>query len=282
MKYSEYYLNNDQNFRFFIRKWMPETPPKGLLLLLHGLSDHGGRFAFVAESFVKAGFIFVAPDLRGNGKTDGIRGHYDSTDQMMNDINFLLQDCRNAHPGIPLMLYSQSMGGNLAINYALRFPGEILCAVASSPWLGLTKPPAPALQWIVSKLLKVFPQLTISNGLNSKDLSHDNTNSEEYKNDKLIHGKVSISTFMNIKESSEWAINNAASLRIPLLLMHSDTDPITSFAASERFHQNANSFLTFRAYTGLFHELHNEPGNKEAIVQDAIKWVKLQVSGGDQ
>jgi len=278
MTYSEFYLNDAQNFRFFVRKWIPETPPKGLLLLLHGLSDHGARFAFVAESFAKEGFIFVAPDLRGNGKTDGKRGHFDSLDQMMTDINFLLQDCRKAHPDIPLMLYSQSMGGNIAINYALRFPEEILCVVASSPWLSLTKPPAPALQWVVSKLVKVMPDLAISNGINPRNLSHDVVDCNAYDADKLIHGKVSLSTFVNIKKSGEWVIQNASSLKVPLMLMHSDTDPITSFAASEQFHKNANSFLTFRKYTGLFHELHNEPGEKESIVKAAIEWVKSKAT----
>ncbi len=65
MTYSEFYLNDAQNFRFFVRKWVPETPPKGLLLLLHGLSDHGARFAFVAESFVKSRFCFCSSRSQG-------------------------------------------------------------------------------------------------------------------------------------------------------------------------------------------------------------------------
>lgn len=278
MKYSESYLNNDQNFRFFVREYMPDSDPKGLILLLHGLSDNGGRFKLVAESFVKEGFIFVAPDLRGNGKTDGKKGHFDSVDQMMTDTNFLLQDCKNSHPGIPVMLYSQSMGGNLAINFALRFPGKINCVVASSPWLRLTKPPSALVQWAASMLIKMFPDLTIPNGLNANDLCHDEAACKAYSTDPLNHGKVSLSTFFNIKNSGEWAIQNVSTLKIPLLLMHGDSDPITSFAASEQLHQNANSFLTFLPFKGLFHELHNEPDHKEAIVDEAVKWVKSQVA----
>lgn len=132
MKYTEYDLNNAENFRFSVRKWIPETTPKGLVLLIHGHSDHGGRFKIVAQVFLKEGFIFVAPDLRGNGKTDGKRGHFDTLDQMLADIKFLLEECKKSHPGIPVILYSQSMGGNLAINYVLRFPEDIKCVVAST------------------------------------------------------------------------------------------------------------------------------------------------------
>jgi len=277
MKYSEFYLNDSQNFRFFIRKWVPETNSRGLILLIHGHSDHGGRFRLVAESFVNEGFIFVAPDLRGNGKTDGKRGHFDSLDQMMADIRFLIQNCKKSYPEIPLLLYSQSMGGNLAINYALRFPGETKGVVASSPWLRLTKPPSALVQWVASLLHKLSPGFVIPNGLHGDDLCHDKEESKAYMNDPLNHGKVSMSTFFNIKDSGEWAIKNASALKIPMLLMHGDADPITSFAASQEFRKNANSFLTFLSFDGLFHELHNEPGEKEMIVGKAIEWVKSQV-----
>lgn len=276
MKYLEYQQNNSQNFRFFVREWIPEIQPAGLVLLLHGLSDHGSRFEYVAEKFVKAGFVFVAPDLRGNGKSDGKRGHFDSLDQVMDDISFLLKECRKLHPGIPIVLYSQSMGGNLAINYTLRFPENVHCTVASSPWLRLTKQPPQPLIWLVSKLARFFPGLVIPNGLNPKDLCHDNQISQAYANDKLIHFKISLSTFININESGEWAIRNASKLKVPLLLLHSDVDPITSFTASREFKQNSNSQVSFLTFGGLYHELHNEPGEKEMIVAQIVEWVKLQ------
>lgn len=280
MKYTEYDLNNSENFRFPLRKWVPETTPKGLILLIHGHSDHGGRFKIVAEAFVKEGFIFVAPDLRGNGKTEGKRGHFDTLDQMMADIKFLLDESKKSYPGIPVILYSQSMGGNLAINYALQFPEDLKCVVASSPWLRLTKPPVAPVQWLASVINKINPGFTIPNGLNGDDLCHDKKEAQAYIDDPLNHGKVSVSTFFNIKNSGEWAIKNASKLKIPMLLMHGDADPITSYAASQEFHKNSNSFLTFLSFKGLFHELHNEPGEKEMIVGKAVEWVKAQVAAG--
>lgn len=278
MKYSEFDLNDSKNFRFFVRKWVPESDPKGLILLIHGHSDHGGRFKIVAEAFVKEGFVFVAPDLRGNGKTDGKRGHFDTFDQMLADMKFLLEDCKMSYPGIPVVLYSQSMGGNLAVNYALKFPDDIKCVVASSPWLRLTKPPAAPVQWAAALLHKISPGFVIPNGLNADDLCHDKQAAQAYINDPLNHGKVSVSTFFNIKESGEWAIKNASKLNIPVLLMHGDADPITSYAASQEFQKNSNSFLTFLTFKGLFHELHNEPGEKEKIVGKAVDWVKEQIA----
>jgi alpha-beta hydrolase superfamily lysophospholipase len=276
-RYSEYYLNDSQNFRFFVRKWVPDTQPKALLLLVHGLSDHGGRFKALAETLANEGFVFVAPDLRGNGRSNGIRGHFDSIEQAMDDLRLLMSESRKALPGIPIILYSQSMGGNLAINFALRFPDETDGVVASSPWLRLTRPPAFPIWWIASKLVSRFPTLLISNGLKSRDLCHDAAVCQAYDSDRLIHWKISLSTFFVIARGGEWAIKNAALLKVPLLLMHSASDPITSFGASEEFYKNANAFATFIPFAGLFHELHNEP-EKEEVIGKAVKWLNEQLS----
>ena len=277
MVYSEYNLVNPDNFSFFVRKWTPDTPPKGLIVLLHGLSDHGSRFVYVAEKFVSDGYIFIAPDLRGNGKTGGKRGHFDSLTQVMSDISFLLSESRKTHPDLPLTLYSQSMGGNLAINFALRFPDEIDFAIVSSPWLRLTKQPSAFLQKVASTLANLFPSLLLPNGINSKDLCHDPEIYKAYDTDPLIHWKVSVSTFTIINSSGEWSIANAASLKIPMLLLHSEADLITSFKASREFAENANAFLTFIPYKTQFHELHNEP-EKEEVCDKMVEWLRLNIS----
>lgn len=276
MKYVESYITDSQNFRFFTRHWIPDMQPKGIIILIHGLSDHGGRFAFVAETLVKEGYIFVAPDLRGNGKTDGKRGHFDSLDQIMSDISFLLQESKKLYPGLPAILYSQSMGAGLAINFALRFPDEIKFVVASSPWLRLTKQPPVLLQRIVSKIATKFPSVLLPNGLKSKDLCHDPLICKAYDTDPLIHWKISLNTFFIITNAGEWAIQNAHTLKIPLLVLHSQSDPITSYVASDQFCSNSNQFVTFFKYTGLFHELHNEPEKAEVIAK-IVSWINLQI-----
>ncbi len=279
MAYSEYTLTNQEKLSFFVRKWTPESAPKGMIVLLHGLSDHGGRFAYVAEKFVSDGYIFVAPDLRGNGKSGGKRGHFDSPAQVMSDISFLLGESRKTHPDIQVILYSQSMGGNLAINFALRFPEEIDFAISSSPWLRLTKQPSALLQKVASILAKLYPSLLLSNGLKSEDLCHDQAICKAYDNDPLIHWKVSVSTFTIINSIGEWVIANASSLKTPMLLLHSEADPITSFKASLEFAENANTQLTFIPYKTLFHELHNEP-EKEEVCGKMVEWLGLNVPKG--
>lgn len=268
---SEYFVNGPYRCKFFFREFTAENTAKANILVAHGLSDHGGRFLFVAEKLAEAGFNVFIPDLRGNGLSDGIRGHFDSARQMLDDITFFISEIRKKNE-LPVILYGQSMGGNIVLAYALNFPENINAAVASSPWLRLANPPAKMLVKISPFLAKMLPKFKIPNGLKSSDLTHDKQIDEAYDNDPLIHWKITFSTFYHITNQGEDSIQSASNLKIPVLLMHGDSDNITSFAASEQFRANSGKSLTFVPWKGMFHELHNEPV-KDEVMKTVVDWL---------
>lgn len=256
----------------FTRIWHTVSKPGAAIILIHGLSDHGGRFIYPGKALSDQGFVFIAPDLRGNGRSPGKRGHFDSFDQVMGDIKAVVEFTKSRFPGIPVFLYGQSMGGGLAINFALKHPELINGAISSSPWLRLAHPPTGIINVLASLIKPIIPSLLMHNGLKSSDLCHDKAVQEAYDNDPLIHWKVSLSTFFIINNSGEWAIKNAARLGVPLLLMHGDADQITSFDASKQFADRCPDQCTFKAWSGQFHELHNEP-IREKVMEFIIQWI---------
>jgi len=260
-------------FTFHCMEWIPGSSPKGLIFLLHGLADHGGRFLHVAKKFNENAFVFVAPDLRGNGLTGGVRGHFDSISQVMDDIDFLYRHFSGKWRDLPVFLYGQSMGGNLAINYCLRKKPGVVACIVSSPWLRLSNPPSRLVQIAGRALEWMVPSMTLSNQINSLDLSHDPLVSKAYDDDPLVHGRISLRSFRVITEAGEWAIRHAGSLNTPILLMHGTTDPITSYEASREFFSLTPGNCTFRSWEGLYHELHNEP-KKEEVLDFAINWLQ--------
>jgi alpha-beta hydrolase superfamily lysophospholipase len=272
----EIWINLPSGEKLFSREWLPESKPKGAICIIHGLSDHSGRFTFLAEALSQQGFIFLAPDLRGNGKSPGSRGHFDSIEQVMNDISSVIDFIRKEHPDLPVFLYGQSMGGNLAISYALSFPDKINGAVSSSPWLRLAKPPAGIVRMLASALRPLFPALLLPNGIKSSDLCHDEIISQAYDNDPLIHWKVSLNTFFIIQVLGERAVENAGQLQVPLLLMHGNADKITSFNASVQFAEKAGDNCTFIRWEGQYHELHNEFVRNE-VIGKVIFWLNEQL-----
>lgn len=268
---TENYFTDSDGCRFFFREFIPETAPKANILVVHGLSDHSGRFMFVGEKLAEQGYLVVIPDLRGNGLSTGIRGHFDSGSQMLYDVTFFIEEIRKRNDA-PVMLYGQSMGGNIVLAYALNYPRNIKAVIASSPWLRLAKPPAKILIKIAPFLAKMLPKIKITNGLKSNDLTHNKQIAAAYDNDSLIHWKITFSTFFYISKQGEDAIAGAGNIKIPVLLMHGDSDKITSFAASKELMSNAGKNITFVPWIGMFHELHNE-SVKEEVLKTVANWL---------
>ena len=281
MVFKESSIKNQENLTFHVNEWLPETKTSGLIFLLHGLADHGGRFRHVGEAFANEGFAFYAPDLRGNGLSGGKRGHFDSYEQVMDDIAFLFRQSCEEHPDIPAIIYGQSMGGNLALNFCIRRKPAISGVIASSPWLRLTKAPNLVARIIGSTMGHFLPTLSFSNGLDADDLTHDPVISNAYRNDPLVHGRITLNTYKVISHSGEWALRNAGKLGFPLLLLHGTADRITSFEASKQFAQTCHDNCTFNTRQGLFHELHNEFGNRE-ILKEMIDWTKTIMKKKDE
>lgn len=268
----EYFLTGPDGCRFFIREFIPDKDLKANILVAHGLSDHGNRFLFIADKLVNAGYHVYIPDLRGNGESAGIRGHFDSARQMLDDITFFIEEIKKKS-NAPVILYGQSMGGNIVLAYSLNYPQNIKAAISSSPWLRLAKPPARALVNISPVLAKLLPKVRIPNGLKSSDLTHDKSIAEAYDNDPLIHWKITFSTFYNITKQGENTIRDAEKLKIPVLLMHGNSDMITSYTASKEFSSKAGSMVSFLTWKEAFHELHNEP-EKEEVLKKVLNWLE--------
>ena len=92
----------------------------GVVIIAHGLGDHGGRYRDFAQRLNKKGWHVVAFDLLGHGESPGRRGCVDSYDGVLSDIGTVRRDVQKRLPGARQVLLGHSMGGNLAVNYALR------------------------------------------------------------------------------------------------------------------------------------------------------------------
>jgi alpha-beta hydrolase superfamily lysophospholipase len=273
MEMQEFELRKNDGMKFHLKFRMGTDTPKGLVILIHGLSDHGGRFTYVAEKLARAGYTFMAPDLRGNGKSGGKRGHFNSLEQVIDDLDFLLAYTKEKFPGLPVILYGQSMGGNLALRYGALRQNEISCIISSSPWIRLAKPPLPPVEFFGKVMGKITPALSIPNGINPYDLCHDTDICKKYANDPLIHGKITLSTFNIIQASGQWITDHASEFSIPLLLLHGSGDRITLFEASRQFALKNSANCTFKAWEALLHELHNE-NEKDIILDHILTWLR--------
>ena len=259
----------------YARGWKPEAP-KAVVVLVHGHGEHVNRYNHVADAFTKAGYAMQGFDLRGHGQSAGQRGHTPNYESLMNDITDFIGDAQRRYPGLPVFLYGHSMGGNQAINYVLRSPQGLKGVIATGPWLRLAFDP-PAAQVIAAKLLNsIASSFSMANGLSQTSLSRDPEVVSKYAADPLMHDKISPRLYTGIYESGLWALEHAAELKIPMLLMHGSGDKITSAPASQEFAQKAGNLVTLRIWDGFYHEIHNEP-EKAEVIQVMVDWLDKQM-----
>jgi alpha-beta hydrolase superfamily lysophospholipase len=253
----------------------PENP-KGVVVLVHGFGEHSGRYIEkVIPMLLASDLAVLAYDNVGHGKSSGKRGHCSSYSSLLNMLGDSIEEAKKRCPNLPVFLYGHSMGGNLVLNYALRREAKLAGIITTSPYLRLAFQ-APKWKMVLGKmLLHVMPSLTLPSGLDPKVISRISEEVEKYKNDPLVHDKVSPMFSFPVMDAGEWAIQNAHQLAVNTLLLHGTADPIIDYNGTKEFHQNSNKTL-LESFEGGYHELHYDLCSTEMLstIQD---WMKQQL-----
>lgn len=269
-------VNSDQIYYYC---WKAEEP-RGVVVIAHGLGEHSGRYANLIRIMQDDGISFYALDHRGHGRSAGKRGHIGSFSEYIEDLKTLFKLVQKENQSIPIILLGHSMGGVIALQYALKYPRDIDGLILSSA--GLI--PAGGLpgwkKMLAGFLSKIAPDLAISNGLNSSDLSHDQHVVDAYINDPLVHDRVSSRWFTEFSRAGADSLSRAAELNMPLLIIHGADDKIVDFRGSREIMESASSAdKQFYLFEGLYHETMNEASpEKEKVVNSIREWILKQVA----
>ena len=268
---NELYWKNREGMKLYAAEW-PVAAPRAVIALVHGQSEHIGRYRHVAAWYNRQGIAFIGYDQQGYGRSEGKKGHAHSLDALLDDIGQLLEETSMRYPGVPLFLYGHSMGGHLALNYTLRRNPELAGVIATGPWIRLAFP-APALKILAAKALKnIAPALALPTDLAVEFLSRDEAVVRAYQNDPLVHGLLSVSAGLDLLEGAGWLDGFAGDFSVPVLLMHGEADRITSPAATRSFSERVGGDVTHREWRGLYHEIHNEK-EREEVFEFTLQWI---------
>jgi alpha-beta hydrolase superfamily lysophospholipase len=245
---------------------------KAMIIMVHGLGEHIQRYLSWAGLFKNEGIGFIGLDLPGHGRSQGRRGdiaNYSLTNEM---IDVLVENCRKTFPGCPLYIYGHSLGGGIVLEYLLKKNPKIKGAIVTSPWLRLTFQPPKSKLMLASVMKNILPWLVQSSGLNVNHISHDGVEVEKYKNDPLVHGKISVRLFVSAMNAGDYSLKHASDLKIHTLLIHGKDDKLTSPLASMEFAGKTN-MVDLKIWEGGYHELHNEPFREE-VFKYIMEWIK--------
>ena len=262
-------LKTAGGIELFWRGWAPEAPT-AVLLFVHGLAEHSGRYARTAAHFAGRGLTCYAPDLRGHGESQGLKVHVDRFDDYLDDVDAALSLIRERHPGLPVFLLGHSMGGLIVIRHLLVRPGTVEGAVVSSPLLGFhPEADASAVTKLAARTLSILaPRTLVPSGLDPNTLCRDKSVVDTYLQDPLVSNKVSARWYASTSKAMAETRARAGSLQVPLLLMQSGDDHLVDPKATRRWARAApEKLVRFVWWDGFFHEMFNEPECEQVLAR---------------
>jgi len=270
-------LHTHDGVPLHVRQWTV-NPARGLVLLVHGLGEHVGRYATLSAWLNQAGWDVAGYDQRGHGASGGARGAIAQPDSMLDDLGVVIDALRHEAKR-PLVLLGHSLGGLIAA----RFVGEGLAAQRAGWWrpvdgLVLSSPALdPGMSGVQRTLLSVLgplaPRLVVGNGLNPKGISRDPAVVRAYVGDPLVHDRVTPLLVRFIVEAGELVRALAPQWAVPTLLMWAGADRCVAPAGSAAFAAAAPSGrLTHTCYPQMAHEIFNEP-ERELPMAELTRWL---------
>jgi acylglycerol lipase len=265
MSHYEFETAAFDGLNLYFQCWQAEQNQKGVICLVHGLGEHSGRYTQWADLLNQAGYTILTCDLRGHGKSGGQRGHVSSFDDYLKDTDSLLDEAQKRYPGLAKFLYGHSLGGIIVSYYVLsRKPhlnGVIVTALSNKTPLQEQK-----LKVALSQFLGTFvPTVTLSSGLIPATISKDPDVVKRYINDPLVHNQVSLGWGKSALNVISWIDKHASEWTLPVLFMHGEKDQLGYAEGSREFAAKINGDCTLKIWSGLYHEIHNEPEKVEVF-----------------
>jgi acylglycerol lipase len=260
--------------------WTPDdAPARAVIVLVHGLGEHSGRYDHVVARLVGEGYAVHAADHRGHGRSDGPRAYIENMDNVVADVDTLVGRVAAAEPGVPVFMLGHSMGGLIALRYALAHQERLAGLILSGTLAQLDAVPK-ALE-LVGRTLSVIapraPLITIDHAL----VSRDPAVVEGYRSDPLVHhGKVPARTAVQLADAVKGFPSSVGAITVPTLILYGTADGLAAPAGSVMLGERIGAAdTTVKAYAGLFHEILNEP-EREAVLADLVAWLAERVSPG--
>jgi alpha-beta hydrolase superfamily lysophospholipase len=259
----------------FRRSWLPARA-EHLLLVIHGFAEHSGRYEELGAWFGAHGCAVHAYDHQGHGRSDGVRAHVRRFADFLDDLEQVLAAVRAEHPGLRAQLVGHSMGGLIMTAFLCERAPEVAGAVSSGAALALSESLSRGRMLAARVLRRLVPRLGLGSGLDPEGLSRDPEVVRAYLEDPLVFRHMTTSLAAELLDAVERTSRSAGKVRVPLLMLHGEEDPICPAAGTRRFFEGLSvEPRRIQIYPGLRHEIFNEP-ERQRVFEDVLAWVRAR------
>lgn len=245
-----------------------------VLLLVHGMGGHSGRWESCADFFVKRGIACAAIDLRGFGRSPAARGHIDSFTRYVDDILSWRALLAERYPQAHFVLVGESMGALVACLACVRQPGSFSGLVCLAPAFK-TKVKVPLTQVFSAGMFSlVNPQasfcLPFSAGMLTRDISYQERMGADPREQRCVTAGL-LGNFVAMQKQLKHSIRK---LTVPSLFILAGSDVVVDNAAARRlFASISYQDKKLIEHPHMFHALSIDVG-KEKVFDEIVSWMR--------
>jgi len=277
MEHREGKFRGYNSLNLYYQCWLPLGDPRAVLLVVNGLAEHSGRYANLANYFIPKGYAVYSYDHRGHGKSEGLRCYIERFSDYLDDLKTFVDIVRHEQGHARVFVIGHSMGGTIAIAYAIHHQHELagLLLSGASIKIGLTVSPALiAMAGILSLLL---PKIGTTI-LDASAISQDKAVVDAYVNDPLVYrGKIPARLGAELIKTMHELPSKMPEIDLPILIMHGTADRLSDPKGSQMLFERVGSKdKALKLYDGFYHEIFNEP-KRERVFKDVETWLATHI-----
>jgi len=266
-----------RNTNIYYQAWLPEGEVKAVLLIVHGSSEHSGRYMNVVNHFVPLGYAVYGFDHIGHGRTEGVREYVERFSDYTGTLTVYYNMVKGWQTGKPIFLFGHSMGGLIASYYLLDHQADFRGAVISAPAVKVSD----SISKVTIMMGRILSVLAPKMGLLRLDdnyISRDPKVVEAYVNDPLVfHGKTTARMGGELLKAMQRITAEADKISLPFIVVQGSEDKIVDPGGGQMLYDKASSAdKTIKIYDGLFHEVFNEP-ERTQVLKDVETWLAAHV-----
>ncbi|MDO4536833.1 MAG: alpha/beta hydrolase [Coriobacteriales bacterium] len=266
---AEEFISSFDGTKLFVNIETSEAD-RAVIVMVHGLAEHQGRYDYVAEKFHEEGIGTYRFDHRGHGRSEGECAYLSDYNELLDDTNVLVDRAIAENPDKPVFLLGHSMGGLTVTAFCAKYPKKRLAGVITSGALVCMEGSLFAL------LPEMDPHTQLPNELGDGVCSVQEVR-DWYVQDPLNRKSYAAGLVYACNEGLKWLEGTTSNIAYPILITHGEKDGLVGVHnAPWLFDHVSSADKQMKIYGNLFHEIMNEYCRDE-VIGDYVHWMEMRI-----
>lgn len=278
MKHTDGNFKGARDLNIYYQEWLPDVDVKAVLLIVHGLGEHSGRYMNIVDHFLPLGYAVYGLDHIGHGKSEGEREFIEQFSDFTETLAIFYKMISEWQTNKPIFILGHSMGGLITTYYLLDHQSDFEGAIISAPAIKIGEGISQTTITIGRILSKIAPKMGLL-ALDVNAISRDPKVVDAYINDPMVfHGKTPARLAAELLSAMQRVDAEIREIKLPFIAVHGSEDSLADPGGSQMLYDSASSKdKTLKIYTGLYHEVFNEP-EREQVLKDVEDWLEIQLA----